>query len=72
LNLVTADGVTQQHKVEPLAVTQVEAARMLRVSPRTIHNWARRGILTPRRIGGVVRYARRDVVRLVAKERVKA
>jgi DNA-binding transcriptional MerR regulator len=67
LNLVTADGVTQQHKVE-----QVEAARMLRVSPRTIHNWARRGILTPRRIGGVVRYARRDVVRLIEKERVKA
>jgi DNA-binding transcriptional MerR regulator len=62
--------MTQQ--VEPLAVTAVDAARMLRVSVRTISNWARRGILTPRRIGGVVRYARRDVVRLVAKERVKA
>jgi excisionase family DNA binding protein len=62
--------VTQQ--VEPLAVTQVEAARMLRVSDRTIRNWARRGILTPRRIGGVTRYAREDVVKLLAKERVKA
>jgi excisionase family DNA binding protein len=50
----------------------VDAARMLRVSDRTIRNWARRGILTPRRIGGVVRYAREDVAKLLAKERVKA
>jgi DNA-binding transcriptional MerR regulator len=59
-------------QVEPLAVTAVDAARMLRVSVRTIANWSKRGILTPRRIGGVTRYAREDVVKLLAKERVKA
>ncbi len=50
---------------DPLAVTQVEAAKLLKVSDRTLRNWERQGIIRSVRIGGVRRYSYRALKLLV-------
>lgn len=43
---------------EPLAVTQIEAARLLKVSEQTLRNWRRKGKLKATRPGnGKVLYS---------------
>jgi hypothetical protein len=43
-------------KPAPLAVPQVEAARLLGVTDRTIRNWDRAGVLVGRKVRGVKLY----------------
>lgn len=40
----------------PLAVTQIQAAKSLGVTDRTIRNWEKQGRLIGRRVGGVKLY----------------
>jgi DNA-binding transcriptional MerR regulator len=47
---------TTSGQPEPLAVTQVEAARRLTVSDRTIRRWEKKGLLTGTRRQGVKLY----------------
>lgn len=61
----TAEGVAPA-AFEPLAVTQVEAARRLTVTDRTIRNWERAGKITGKRVGGLKMYLYADLKRLVS------
>ena len=56
---------TATEQLEPLAYTQVGAARALNVDARTIRRWVRKGLLRPTVIGGVKRYARADLIQLL-------
>ena len=51
-------------KAPPL-LTIVETAELFAVSKRTIHNWITSGLLSARKIGGVVRIRRIDVEKLM-------
>jgi DNA-binding transcriptional MerR regulator len=42
--------------VEQLAMPQVQVAKAVGVSTRTIHRWEKRGILKGQRVGGVKLY----------------
>ncbi|HEV2294519.1 MAG TPA: MerR family DNA-binding transcriptional regulator [Tepidisphaeraceae bacterium] len=53
-------------KAEPLAVNQTEAARLLRVTDRTLRNWEAKGLLVGQRVnGGVKLYPYEQVKQLV-------
>lgn len=49
----------------PVVLTEVEVARVLRVSGRTVRRWAAAGTLDPIKVGGVRRYLLRDVAALI-------
>lgn len=49
----------------PVLLTTDEA-EVFSVTPRTIRNWARRGWLTPLRMGGATRYRATEIERLTA------
>lgn len=42
-------------------MTKSDVAKMVGVSVRTVENWGKNGILSPLKIGGIVRYRRQDV-----------
>lgn len=46
----------------PALLTTREVAAYRRVTPRTIRNWERAGLLTPIRFGRTVRFRREDVI----------
>jgi hypothetical protein len=51
---------------EPLAVTQIQAARLLGVSDRTIRRWESLGLLKGNSVGGVRLYAIEKLKELIA------
>jgi len=57
--------MTEHHALPPL-MTTAEVAAYRRVTPRTIRNWEKAGLLTAIRLRRTVRFRREDVV---AKER---
>lgn len=46
-----------------------ELARILRISPVTAYKWAERGIIPHYKLGGVVRFARDDVLDFLQKRK---
>jgi len=42
-------------------LTSVDVSKMLKVTVQTLHNWKRKGILIPLKIGGRVLYKKEDV-----------
>ncbi len=53
----------------PLAVTAAEAARLLRVSARTLYNLVKRGELPRVMIGSAVRYSPADLAAFIDRNR---
>lgn len=51
----------------PLLVTRREAARLLCVTERTLQRREADGVLKPIRLGGCVRYRRRDIEELLKR-----
>ena len=45
----------------PVYVTRKEAAKILKVSLVTIHDWNKKGILKPYRLGNLIRYKRTEL-----------
>lgn len=56
--------MSDQTQDRRIAMTQVQAARALGVSDRTIRNWTKQGLICGKRVGGVVLYAVEDLRRL--------
>lgn len=54
-------GKATQKSSDETYISRDDAAAILQVSLPTLRNYARRGILKPRRIGRRVLYARRDI-----------
>jgi excisionase family DNA binding protein len=46
----------------PALLTTKEVAAYRRVTPRTVRNWEKAGLLTPIRFGRTVRFRREDIV----------
>lgn len=59
----------EQKNTDEEYISREEAATMLRVSLLTLHNYAKRGILKPRRIGRRVLYSRRDIDAALATDK---
>ena len=58
---------TNKFRQEPL-VSRREAADMVSVTPKTIREYERKGLLTPIRLNcRVIRYERQELERLIAK-----
>lgn len=50
---------------EERLLTREQAAEFLQVDLSTLHRWAQKGILSPRRIGGKVRYYYSDIQKIL-------
>lgn len=62
MSIFDGNGVKQQ--VQPVAVSQADAARMLRISDRTLRRWEDRGLIEGKR--------NNNGVKLYPVEKVKA
>lgn len=51
--------------LRPVAHNQKRAAIVAGVSARTISNWRKKGLITPRTVGGIELYLHEDLERLV-------
>lgn len=47
--------------MKPTFLTRKELAERLKVSTRTIERWSKRGLLTPIKIAGIVRYDENEI-----------
>lgn len=51
----------------PELMTTEEVAETFKVSERTIRRWANQGILKGKKIGGILRFSKDEVVRVINK-----
>lgn len=51
--------------------TRKQLADRLSITPLTVDNWRRRGLLQPIKIGGVVRYDSQDTDKMIAAHKQK-
>ena len=57
---LTGGLTTEKDSTTPL--TRTDTAKMLKVSLTTLHNWAKQGVLIPKKIGKRVYYDRKEVL----------
>jgi len=59
-------------QAKSFVLTTLQAARFLRVCPRTIAEWRKRRVIPFAQIGGVIRYRQADLEAVLEKFTVKA
>ena len=65
LHMVAKTDSTTDQSADTTLITQQEVAALFRISMRTVAYWRARGILNGRKIGGVVRFKRDEVLALL-------
>lgn len=69
ININQAGEPTNSNKMEKL-ITKAEAAKLFKVTTRTLYNWEQKGIITPLKAKGLqsVRYSEKQIQNLFKKQ----